>query len=96
VILPRATLGSYGSLEEQGHPGWDLSRDPALVEKHAKGRDVALVLRCNCGKVIRLLDHRIAADGTLSPSIWHDIPGCGWHVFGKLQGWDGVEWDVGK
>jgi hypothetical protein len=30
--------------------------------------------------------HRIAADGSISPSVV--CPSCGWHVFAKLVGWN--------
>ena len=46
----------------------------------------AVWIRCQCGDVLSL-DHDIAADGTVSPSLWHDSPGCGWHIHGKLEGW---------
>lgn len=43
-------------------------------------------VRCQCGQVL-YLDHDVAADGTVSPSLWHDEPGCGYHVMATLQGW---------
>ena len=94
--LPRTTLGAYGSFEESCHPAWDLNRDPALVKLYGNGHAAVPVLRCNCGKIIRLLDHHIAADGSLTPSVWHDVPGCGWHVWARLEGWDQGEWQVGE
>lgn len=96
VVLPRATLGAYGSFEEPGQPAWDLARDPDLVAQHGEGRSEVLVLRCNCGKIIRLLDHQVAQDGRITPSIWHDIPDCGWHVYGRLDGWEQGEWSAGQ
>jgi hypothetical protein len=35
------------------------------------------------------LDHRIEANGDVNPSLWHDDPGCGWHVYGTFVGWNG-------
>jgi hypothetical protein len=87
VALPHAALGAYGSFEAKGQPAWDISRDSKLVADYGDGLDGVVVLRCNCGKVIRLLDHRIKPDGTIEPSVWHDVPGCGWHVFARLEEW---------
>jgi hypothetical protein len=95
VALPHASLGPYGTFEAAGQPAWGLSQAPELVEQYGNGRDSVLVLRCNCGKIIRLLDHNVAADGTVSPSLWHDVPGCGWHVMGRLEGWERGEWHAG-
>lgn len=87
VKLKRAALGPYGTFERKGAPAWDLSRDPKFVAEHGNGQESVLVLRCDCGKIIRLLGHTVADDGTLSPSLWHDVPECGWHVMGRLEGW---------
>jgi len=46
-----------------------------------------LWLRCRCGLPMGLDHHRVAADGTVSPSLHHDEPQCGWHVFGRLLDW---------
>lgn len=58
----------------------------------AWGRDAGghLWLRCKCGLPMGLDDHTVAADGTVSPSLWHqdDGHGCGWHVWGRLLDWD--------
>jgi hypothetical protein len=94
VVLRPAALGAYGSFGERGAPAWELRRDPELVQQYGAGNDSVLLLRCDCGKVIRMLDHRVDAEGLVSPSIWHDVPGCGWHVMGRLEGWDHGEWSV--
>ncbi len=48
--------------------------------------------RCGgCGELLALhRDHRIAADGTVTASMFHNPEkgGCGWHVFGRLMDWD--------
>lgn len=46
----------------------------------------AVVTCGGCGASMRL-DHDVAADGTVSPSL--DCPGCSWHVWGRLDGWQG-------
>lgn len=71
-----------------------IQRDPANARKRnvepmpawgrSEGGDVWI--RCKCGTPMSL-DHEIAADGTVTPSLWHDTPECGWHVHGKLEGW---------
>ena len=44
-----------------------------------------------CGKSGgRLSDHEIADDGTVNPSILCPHDGCGWHVWGRLEGWTPV------
>jgi len=45
-------------------------------------------IRCQCGELLAL-DHDIDADGNVNPSLYHE-PGCGWHVFGTLEGWEPV------
>jgi hypothetical protein len=55
----------------------------------AWGREASgtVFIRCACGKCIDLRKHTIAADGTVSPSVWHDSPECDWHVWAKLKDW---------
>ena len=44
-----------------------------------------IFIRCKCGKCIDLGRHTISVDGVVSPSVWHDDPECGWHVWVKLK-----------
>jgi hypothetical protein len=55
----------------------------------AWGRDTsgALFIRCACGICMGIDDHTVDAAGNVTPSLWHDEPGCGWHVWGQLEGW---------
>lgn len=46
-----------------------------------------VILVCQCGETM-MLNHEISEDGTVSPSIWHDVPECGWHIYGKLNDYD--------
>lgn len=49
-------------------------------------RPALVILRCGeCGKT-STLRHSIADDGTVSPSLVCPH-GCGWHVWGCLEGW---------
>lgn len=43
-------------------------------------------MRCNCGELAGLNSHDIGDNGEVNPSIYHDW-GCGWHVYGTLEGW---------
>jgi len=71
-----------------------IPRDPANARKRniepmpAWGKDAsgAVWVRCKCGLPMDL-DHEIALDGQVTPSLWHDDPRCGWHVRAKLEGW---------
>lgn len=49
----------------------------------------SIVCRCGCGELY-ILDGRwsVAADGAVTPSIWHNTPECGWHYFVRLLDWD--------
>jgi hypothetical protein len=50
-------------------------------------------LRCECGHILNIDTHNhthaIGPDGVVTPSLWHDVPECGFHVFGTLDGWQG-------
>lgn len=89
ILIPRGTEAELHDAEgdwlegkDQPKPRWwpDANGDP--------------LIRCGeCGGMSGL-QHEIAADGTVSPSIWHDVKYkgkqfCNWHVFGKLEGWTG-------
>ena len=37
------------------------------------------------------LDHTIAEDGTVSPSVVCPESGCGFHEYVRLEGWKGFE-----
>lgn len=47
-----------------------------------------LYIRCKCGVPMGLEDHTIEDNGTVNPSLHHDDPECGWHVWGTLVDWD--------
>jgi hypothetical protein len=63
--------------------------------------DAGVSITCpQCGTTSRLRDplalparadgthgHVIAADGTVAPSVVCPLPGCGWHVWARLDGW---------
>jgi predicted RNA-binding Zn-ribbon protein involved in translation (DUF1610 family) len=40
-----------------------------------------------CGQTAVLIDHEIAPDGTVSPSVVCPHDGCGFHEFIQLDGW---------
>lgn len=55
-------------------------------------RDGVRVVHLVCGGCGRhagtLDDHTIDEAGNVSPSILCPAAGCGWHVYGRLVGWD--------
>ena len=57
-----------------------LERGPGWCFLYPEGRGREVWVKCSCGAG-GTLDHRVAADGTVSPSLV--CPGeCGWHVHG--------------
>lgn len=75
-------------LEREG-PSWLLQSDGIVL------------LRCACGVLLGSpTPHTIAADGTVNASIVCNQPSCGrqpcgWHVFGRLLDWPGLELAAG-
>jgi hypothetical protein len=73
-----------------GQPGWWK-----VVGPDKKPRKP--LIRCNCGYVSGIRLHHVHADGRVTASYYHkrgnsfpeDPKGCEWHVFLKLDGWDG-------
>lgn len=45
-----------------------------------------VMVQCPNGHGLHL-PHAIDARGMVTPSIACPIPGCGWHVFARLDGW---------
>jgi hypothetical protein len=87
-------VGGYHNQGPTGQPAWWISRDPKLVQQYGFGNDGVVLVRCNCGLTIRMLGQVISEDGLVTPSIWHDVPECGFHVYGKFEGWDNGRWDT--
>ena len=56
----------------------------------------AIICCPECGKYLNLVNHKIAADGQISPSVGHpnSYPPCGWHVTPKLLDWLPEEWGL--
>lgn len=44
-------------------------------------------LTCSKGHYGTLLDHEIAADGTVTPSVVCTEGGCDFHAYVRLEGW---------
>jgi len=44
---------------------------------------------CRRGHRLVLSKHRVAADGTVYPSVVCQTPGCSYHEIVRLVGWDG-------
>lgn len=62
--------------DQRGAAGWYLWRGRARLVCGGCGRDAG-----------DLRDHSIDEDGTVNASILCPDAGCGWHVWGRLQGW---------
>jgi hypothetical protein len=81
----------------QDPEGFFGERAPGWWHGTLDGRPV-VNLRCG-GKCRRhaghMSDHTIAEDGTVNPSILCPSPDCGWHVYGRLVGWDGGRREAG-
>lgn len=54
----------------------------------------AIVVCPECGKLLNAVNHTIAPDGQVTPSLGHpaEYPPCGWHTNPKLLGWE--QWPV--
>lgn len=48
--------------------------------------ELTAVVACPAGHTAHI-DHDVAADGTVTPSLVCPEEDCGWHVFGRLIGW---------
>ncbi|HEY1956668.1 MAG TPA: hypothetical protein VGH28_13705 [Polyangiaceae bacterium] len=65
-------------------------QDPKGHWQKMFGDDLALVT-CANGHELRLSGrvHRVAPDGTVTPSDVCTVPGCTFHEFIRLEGWPG-------
>lgn len=66
-----------------------LSPNTWAIYRYQSGR-VQVVTRCGNGHIGSLDDHKIAEDGTVSPSVVCQRAGCEYHEFIRLEGWEGV------
>ena len=84
VVVPRSTVNPCKDASAPSPSYWPLD-----LERQGPGREQALV-KCAHGHVtsLSLRVHRVAADGTVSPSYVCTIGGCTWHVFVRLDGWE--------
>ena len=77
-------------MERVSIPKTDL-RKRNVEPSPAWGRDKSgsLFVRCACGIPMGLDEHTVDGEGNVNPSLFHDEPQCGWHVFGKFEDWNG-------
>ena len=63
---------------------------PAWTAIEAANGGTLFMFRCTCGTWMRLVDGvwTVAPDGTVSPSVWHNVSDCGFHDFIKLGGYE--------
>lgn len=81
--------------DKPGGPGWIRIKD-------SSGKQLKPLIRCKCGTVTGIGLHHVHADGRVTASFfdaesttwqangrtYSKEPGCGWHVFIKLNGYD--------
>jgi hypothetical protein len=60
-----------------------------LVDEYGDAPRWSAMIRCpDCEERLSLLDHKIADDGQVTPSVGHwNNAGCAWHTSPKLVGW---------
>jgi len=71
----------------KGH--WEL----VLFDEYGdKPHRTAIVWCPKCGKPLNCVNHTIAANGQISPSLGHPIeyPPCPWHTSPRLVGWESI------
>jgi hypothetical protein len=90
VLIPHLAGDDKGS-----GPGWFTCTD-------GQGNKLKPLVRCKCGKTSGIGLHHVHADGTVTASYFDATaeqlakmpddkrlaPGCGWHVYLKLQNFD--------
>lgn len=96
VLIPERN--DYGNPHPPG-PSWER-----VYQEQADGSKKWLkpLIRCKCGSLSGIALHHVHADGRVTASYYDSeadsfehggkkyshIPGCGWHVFIKLDGYD--------
>lgn len=69
----------------KGH--WEL----ILCDEFGDNPHWSAIVWCpECGRPLSCVNHTIAADGTISPSLGHptEYPACAWHTNPRLIGWE--------
>lgn len=91
VTIPRLKLE-----DEEPGPGW------ISCSRYDNGEPCKPLIKCKCGKVTGIGLHHVHADGRVTASYYDSEgeefehngtkykkdPGCGWHVFLILAGYD--------
>lgn len=70
---------------KKGQGRWDTPAPLTWWPVTQDGKTIPIVV-CGNGHYA-YLDHDIADDGVISPSLVCSEYGCDFHVFGKLEGW---------
>lgn len=101
ILLPEAKPRKDGpdDLDDWyavGKPAWSRIQN-------SNGKVLKPLIRCKCGQWSGIGLHHVHADGNVTASYFHATaeqlkgmgeagkrftPGCGWHVYIKLQGYD--------
>lgn len=74
------TIPRLASIDDPG-PGWR----PVIDRLSNKAKPT---VKCACGQMLGLGGHHVHADGTVTPSVWHDRGGCDWHFNITLADYD--------
>lgn len=72
---------------EEHRGGKDIKPSPAWWWSEGLNDEPVIWMRCACGRLMELDGHIVEPNGDVNPSIFHDAPECGWHVFGTLDGY---------
>lgn len=70
----------------------DPPAPPFWIRVLRTGKPDSATVVCPSGHVGSLLDHEIADDGSVTPSLVCPEDGCGWHEHVRLIGWDHRRW----
>jgi hypothetical protein len=65
--------------------------EPVLFEEYGDKPHWSAIVWCpECGKPLNCVNHTIAPNGQISPSLGHpaEYPPCAWHTHPRLVGWE--------
>lgn len=95
--MPVRVVDDYDAYEAHGQPG-----DVCVTTHHGSSDVAGYLMRCpGCGQesslplgsspgarwVVTAGDVHTGAGLTLSPSVWHRVPSCGWHGWVRDGRW---------
>jgi hypothetical protein len=89
VGFPRGRAIDSRTAVPAAGPAWEPAMDFYAASPVPALRETFAHVRCPSGHTLRMTwaNHRVAADGTVSPSYVCTATGCTFHAFVKLEGW---------